>query len=75
MAAFAVGTVLVMLGRLGIGAHHTEDVLGSAAIMVVAAFVSRVAPFPLTWGRPLFPAPRRAPGKMARPHAWRAPRI
>ncbi|MFI5273665.1 MAG: phosphatase PAP2 family protein [Ktedonobacterales bacterium] len=32
---FAVLTVFVMLGRLGIAAHHTIDVLGSAAIVVV----------------------------------------
>src|SRR5438094_5755052 len=31
LLAFTAGTVLVLLGRLGIGAHHTIDVLGSVA--------------------------------------------
>ncbi len=73
VAAFAGATVLVALGRLGIEAHHTLDVLGSMAITLVAAFVARVVPFPLTWGRPLLPAQARASGVMARPGAGRDP--
>ena len=29
MVPFAAGTLLIMLGRLGVGAHHTLDVAGS----------------------------------------------
>jgi undecaprenyl-diphosphatase len=48
---FAVGTLLVMLGRLGVGAHHTLDVLGSVAIVVVAALVAGAIPMPAEWTR------------------------
>lgn len=65
MIAFAVGTLLVMLGRLGIGAHHTLDVLGSVAIVAVAAPVAGVIPLPAPWSRPVLPAPRST---------WEAPR-
>lgn len=67
IAAFAIGTLLVLLGRLGIDAHHTLDVVGSVVITVIAALVSRVTPFPQTWDRPLLPRGRgprvnRSPG-------------
>lgn len=53
LLAFAVGTPLVLLGRLGIGAHHTLDVLGSVALVAVAALVTRALPLPATLHRPL----------------------
>ncbi len=56
--AFAAGMVLVMIGRLGVGAHHTLDVLGSVVIVTVAALVSRAIPLPARWSAPLFPAGR-----------------
>ncbi len=71
--AFAGATALVALGRLGIDAHHTLDVLGSMAITAVAALVSRIAPFPVTWGRPVFPVQGRVSGVMARSGARRGP--
>ena len=56
--AFAAGMVLVMIGRLGVGAHHTLDVFGSVVIVTVAALVSRAIPLPARWSAPLFPAGR-----------------
>lgn len=50
---FAVGTLLVMLGRLGIGAHHTLDVLGSVAIVVGVALVVGMLPLPRAWADPI----------------------
>jgi len=55
LAAFAVGTLLVMAGRLGVGAHHTIDVLGAVGIVVAAALVVAVLPLPAAWDRPLLP--------------------
>lgn len=59
VGAFALGTLLVMLGRLGIGAHHTMDVLGSAAIVAVTTPVAAVLPLPAQWTTPLL-----TPGRM-----------
>lgn len=73
--AFAGATVLVALGRLGIEAHHTLDVLGSMAITAMAALVSRVVPFPAMWGRPLLPVPGHVSGAMPRPGAPRDPLV
>lgn len=50
----ALGTLLLMLGRLGIEAHHTLDVAGSVAIVVVAAIVASMLPLPAAWRKPLF---------------------
>jgi len=72
--AFAIGTVLVMLGRLGIGAHHTIDVLGSVAIATVGGLVSRVVPLPARWDRPLLPVLHHASTGIMRPIAQRDPR-
>jgi len=73
IVAFAVGVVLVMLGRLGVGAHHTIDVLGSVAITLVAAFIVRALPVPAPWDRPLLPALRRASMAAVRPIVRRDP--
>ncbi len=70
---FAVGVVLVMLGRLGVGAHHTIDVLGSVAITLVAAFIVRALPVPARWNAPLLPALRRASVAAVRPIVRRDP--
>ncbi len=61
IAVFALGTLLVMLGRLGIGAHHTIDVLGSVAIVVVVALVVAAFALPAAWNTPLLA--RRLPGR------------
>jgi membrane-associated phospholipid phosphatase len=45
----------MLIGRLGVGAHHTLDVLGSLAIAVVAALVAALLPLPAAWRRPLLP--------------------
>lgn len=58
LPVFIVGTVLVMIGRLGIGAHHTVDVLSSVAIVTVAALVARAIPLPQAWCAPVLPAIR-----------------
>lgn len=46
---FAVGTLLLMLGRLGIGAHHTIDVLGSVLIVLVLTVLVAWLPLPARW--------------------------
>jgi len=60
LVAFAAGTVLVGLGRLGIGAHHTLDVAGSIAIAVVAAVIIARIPLPAAWDRVIVPRRGRA---------------
>jgi membrane-associated phospholipid phosphatase len=53
LGAFVVGVVLVGLGRLGVGAHHTLDVVGSLAIAAGAALVVALLPLPAAWQRPI----------------------
>ncbi len=73
IVAFAVGAVLVMLGRLGVGAHHTLDVLGSVAITLMAAFIVHALPLPARWNTPLLPALRQATDAVVRPVVRRDP--
>jgi undecaprenyl-diphosphatase len=73
LPAFAVGTALVLLGRLGIAAHHTIDVLGSVSIATVAALVSLRVRLPTAWNRPLLPALRHASDEIVRPIVRRGP--
>jgi undecaprenyl-diphosphatase len=73
LPAFAVGTALVLLGRLGIAAHHTIDVLGSVSIATVAALVSLRVRLPTAWNRPLLPALRHATDEIVRPIVRRGP--
>jgi len=73
LAAFAAGTVLVGLGRLGIGAHHTLDVAGSIAIAVVAAVIIARIPLPAAWDRVIVPRRGRA-GAMGGVRSSRASR-
>ncbi|WP_309571365.1 phosphatase PAP2 family protein [Deinococcus sp.] len=62
-AAFAGGVLLVALGRLGIGAHHTLDVVGSVLIAAVSVGVAQVVPYPPAWTeRLLLPAGRSRAG-------------
>ncbi len=56
VGAFALGTLLVLLGRLGVGAHHTLDVAGCLAIAAIAALVVSAAPLPASWRTPLLSA-------------------
>lgn len=70
---FAIGAVLVMLGRLGVGAHHTIDVLGSVAITLAAALVARALPLPARWSAPLLPSLRQAADAVVRPIVRRDP--
>lgn len=60
---FALLTMFVMLGRLGIAAHHTLDVVGSVAIVVVVATIVALLPLPAALDRPLL-----APGEAAAPY-------
>ncbi len=55
LGAFALGTLLVLLGRLGVGAHHTLDVVGSVVIAAVAALIVGALPLPASWRTPLLP--------------------
>jgi membrane-associated phospholipid phosphatase len=57
---FVVGAILVMLGRLGVAAHHTVDVTGSALIVIVVALIVSRLPLPDQWEQRLF-ADRRWP--------------
>lgn len=50
---FAVATLLIMLARMGVGAHHTLDVIGSVAIVLVAFAVAVSIPLPTAWDKPL----------------------
>lgn len=58
---FVVGAVVVMLARLGVAAHHTLDVAGSAAIVLVVALALTRLPLPEAWNRSLFADPRLPP--------------
>lgn len=70
---FAIGTLLVALGRLGIGAHHTLDVVGSIVIAVIAALIAGALPLPAPWSRPLLPTAWPS-GERARAGALEQPR-
>ncbi|HEX6122743.1 MAG TPA: phosphatase PAP2 family protein [Ktedonobacterales bacterium] len=52
LAYFVVGMVLVALGRLGIEAHHTLDVVGSMAIVLVVMLLVSALPLPAALQRP-----------------------
>ncbi len=65
----AAGTLLVALGRLAVGAHHTIDVVGSVVIVLLAAIVTAMAPLPRAWNHPVLAAfPRMHALLMWRPH-------
>ncbi|HEY8742778.1 MAG TPA: phosphatase PAP2 family protein [Chloroflexota bacterium] len=51
---FVVGAVLVMLGRLGVAAHHTLDVAGSALIVAAVTLTLDHLPLPPSWRQRLF---------------------
>lgn len=56
LPAFAVGTLLIAVGRLAIGAHHSLDILGSVAIAALSLGIAATVPYPVTWtGRHLLP--------------------
>ena len=59
---FALGMLLVMLGRLGIGAHHTLDVVGSVGIVAFVTLLVSLIPLPPQWSRPLL-TPRTSRGQ------------
>lgn len=63
-------TRLVLLGRLGVGAHHTLDVAGRLGIVAVAAPVVGAMPLPTSWRVPL--SPRRGGRRAAVPGAPRS---
>jgi undecaprenyl-diphosphatase len=52
---FAAGTLLVMLGRLGVAAHHAADVAASLVIVALAAACAAALPLPAGWQRPAWP--------------------
>jgi len=60
LPVLAVGTLLVMFGRLGVEAHHTLDVVGSVAIVAVVAVIVGMLPAPAAWNRPLLPGAQPA---------------
>lgn len=70
---FALGTLLVLLGRLGVAAHHTLDVAGSVVIVAIAALLIAIIPLPSASRQPLFPALWRVSAKVWRPIVHRDP--
>ena len=57
LAVFVVGMLAVMVGRLGIGAHHTPDVLGSLVFAAAGSGAALVLRLPTEWNeRRLVPA-------------------
>lgn len=50
---FCVGVLLVMAGRMGIGAHHTLDVVGSVLIVAISLLAVAVVPLPQRWSQPV----------------------
>lgn len=58
---FAAATLLIMVGRLGIGAHHTLDVVGSVVIALIAALIAGALHLPESWNRPITALVRREP--------------
>lgn len=63
---FAALTLFVMLGRMGIAAHHSIDVLGSVVIVAVVAAVLTVIPLPASWDRPLLASAGAQPQALPR---------
>ncbi|WP_189069684.1 phosphatase PAP2 family protein [Deinococcus radiotolerans] len=55
---FAVGTVAIAAGRLGVGAHHTLDVLGSVVIAGLSVLAAHLVPLSGGWTAPLLPLRR-----------------
>lgn len=51
MILCALLTLLIMLGRLAIGAHHTLDVIGSVVLVLVAFLVANWIPLPTRWSQ------------------------
>ncbi len=49
--ALAAGALLVLLGRLAIGAHHTLDVAGSVLIALLSLLIATRPRFPASWRR------------------------
>jgi len=64
-----------MAGRLGIGAHHTIDVLGAVGIVGATALVASALPLPAAWNRPLLPPRWRASATSRWPVAHHDPSI
>jgi undecaprenyl-diphosphatase len=56
LPAFLTGLILIALGRLAIGAHHTLDIVGSVGIAALALGLAWALPYPALWtGRPVLP--------------------
>jgi|GEM_PF-1866384 membrane-associated phospholipid phosphatase len=68
---FALGTLLVMLGRMGIGAHHTLDVVGSVVIVLVVFVIVALMPLPAALNRSIFAS--RKPSAAAGTNDFDAP--
>jgi membrane-associated phospholipid phosphatase len=67
LPAFALGTALVMVGRLGIGAHHALDVAGSVVIVAAVALVAGALPLPGAWATRGLPPLRHAVATIRHP--------
>lgn len=56
LGIFIVGLLAVLVGRLGVGAHHTLDVLGSLVFAAAGFGVAQATRLPADWnGRRLLP--------------------
>lgn len=69
LVPFALATLLIMCGRMGIGAHHLEDVLGSAVICVGVGVLLGLVPLRGPLERRLWGAgqPKAGPTRERRP--------
>ncbi len=52
-ALCALLTLAILLGRMAIGAHHVEDVVGSIGVVTVVGLVVCLVPLPRALSRPL----------------------
>jgi membrane-associated phospholipid phosphatase len=53
-APFVVGLLAVLLGRLGIGAHHTLDVLASVVFAALGLLAALLVGWPQRWHERIF---------------------
>jgi membrane-associated phospholipid phosphatase len=68
---FALATLVLMCGRMGIGAHHLEDVAGSALICLALGIIVGLVPLRGWLERPVFGMLWSATGRERKEHPAR----
>lgn len=71
IAAFALAALLVMCGRMGVGAHHLEDVVGSALICLAVGIVVGLLPLRGRLEQPLLGAGKPGAARLSQRPASR----